>query len=108
MARSIAASVGQKGVNRRDDAITVQELLNEVPPEEGGPSPKLAVDGLPWTKTIAAIRKFQQVQCGFKWPDGRVDPGGKTLAKLKGTSNNTRFWRFLPWAERAVSPLVPR
>jgi PAS domain S-box-containing protein len=28
--------------------------------------------------------------------------------ELMGTSNNTRFWRFLPWAERAVSPLVPR
>jgi hypothetical protein len=82
MARSISASVGEGGVNRSDDSVTVQELLNKVPPEQGGPAPRLAVDGLPWQLTIAAIRKFQRVQLGFQWPDGRVDAGGQTLAKL--------------------------
>ena len=82
MARTISASVGSGGVNRKADSTTVQELLNEVPAGQGGPSPQLAVDGLPWTKTIAAIRNFQKVQLGHKWPDGRVDPNGKTLAKL--------------------------
>jgi hypothetical protein len=42
----------------------------------------LAVDGLAWAKTIAAIRRFQNVACGFKWPDGRIDPGGKTWKAL--------------------------
>lgn len=82
MARSISASVGSGGTNRKDDSITVQELLNKVPPEKGGPSPPLVVDGLPWQKTQAAIRNFQRVQLGHKWPDGRVDPGGKTITKL--------------------------
>lgn len=82
MARTISASVGNDGVNRKDDSITVQELLNRVPPDQGGPSPDLVVDGLPWQNTQKAIRRFQKVQLGFKWPDGRVDPGGQTLAKL--------------------------
>lgn len=82
MARAISASVGSGGVNRKADSMTVQELLNEVPAVQGGPSPQLVVDGLPWAKTIAAIRNFQKVQLHFKWPDGRVDPNRKTLAKL--------------------------
>jgi hypothetical protein len=82
MARSITASVGLGGVNRKDDSMTVQELLNKVPPDQGGPVPLLAVDGLPWQKTIAAIKNFQRVQVGFNQPDGRVDPGGPTLAAL--------------------------
>jgi len=82
MARSISASVGSGGANRKDDSVTVQELLNNVPPDRGGPAPLLVVDGLPWQKTQAAIRQFQRVHLGFQWPDGRVDPGGKTLAGL--------------------------
>ncbi len=82
MARLISASVGAGGVNRKDDARTVQDLLNGVPSAQGGPLTHLAVDGLPWAKTIAAIKRFQQVQLGHKWPDGRVDPGGETLRRL--------------------------
>jgi hypothetical protein len=82
MARSISGSVGLGGVNRKSDSMTVQELLNNVSPEDGGPSPPLKVDGLPWQKTIAAIKKFQTAQCGFATPDGRVGANGRTLAKL--------------------------
>lgn len=82
MARKISASVGQGGRNLKSDAETVQQLLNNVPAPQGGPDVPLAVDGLPWQRTIAAIKKFQKVQLDFKWPDGRVDPNGKTLAKL--------------------------
>jgi peptidoglycan hydrolase-like protein with peptidoglycan-binding domain len=82
MARSISGSVGLGGVNRKTDSMTVQELLNNVAPEEGGPIPALKVDGLPWQKTIAAIKTFQREQCGFTTPDGRVDPNGRTLARL--------------------------
>ena len=84
LAKQISASVGEGGVNRKPDAITVQQLLNKVPVNEGGPQPALVVDGLPWKKTIAAIKQFQKVQLGFKWPDGRVDPSGQTLDKLNG------------------------
>jgi hypothetical protein len=80
--RTISASVGQGGTNTKPDATTVQELLNQVPVDEGGPQIPLKVDGLAWGKTIAAIKRFQSVNLGHKWPDGRVDPGGKTLARL--------------------------
>jgi hypothetical protein len=77
---TISGSVGAGGFNRRDDASVIQQALNQVEPSQGGPDPKLKVDGWPWSKTIAAIRKFQQANLG--WADGRVDPGGPTLAKL--------------------------
>ena len=80
--RTISASVGQGGTNTRTDASTVQELLNKVPVGEGGPQTPLKVDGLAWGKTIAAIKRFQSINMGHKWPDGRVDPVGKTLARL--------------------------
>jgi hypothetical protein len=80
--RTISASVGQDGKNVKSDVMTVQDLLNKVPVHEGGPQAPLKVDGLAWTKTIAAIKRFQSINLGHKWPDGRVDPGGKTLAKL--------------------------
>ncbi len=80
MAISISASVGSKGANRYDDVVTVQRLLNCVPPLEGGPSPAIAVDGLVGPRTIGAISRFQQHQ--FGWADGRVDPGQRTITKL--------------------------
>jgi hypothetical protein len=40
MAKSIAASVGRMGgVNHPDDVKTVQQLLNKVPAQSGGPAP---------------------------------------------------------------------
>jgi hypothetical protein len=77
---TISRSVGKKAPNIPKDVSTIQELLNDVPPDEGGPDPKLAVDGLCWGKTIAAIHKFQRTF--MKWPDDRVDPGGRTLTRL--------------------------
>src|SRR5262249_9558596 len=59
-----------------------QELLNKVPVASGGPVPALKVDGLAWDKTNSAIKKFQKEFLHFKWPDGRVDPGGKTFQTL--------------------------
>lgn len=101
MARTIRASVGEKGVNHKDDAVTVQELLNSVAAEKGGADPKLVPDGLPWGKTIAAIKRFQKVACGAKLPDGRVDPGQATINKLNelsesGSPEEERFVGFTP------------
>lgn len=77
----ISASVGLGGVNRPPDVRTVQELLNDVRPDRGGPVPLLVVDGLCGPLTRAAIRKFQM---SMKLPvqDSRVDPGGPTLQAL--------------------------
>ncbi|HUQ93202.1 MAG TPA: peptidoglycan-binding domain-containing protein [Bryobacteraceae bacterium] len=83
MARSIQFSVGSKGGrNQPGDTKTVQELLNNVPLSEGGPSPRLEVDGKCGPLTKAAIQKFQLKHFGWKGADGRVDPDGPTLAKL--------------------------
>jgi hypothetical protein len=79
-AASIRGSVGAAAVNHVTDVKTIQAALNDVPASEGGPLPTLKVDGSCGQKTLAAIRKFQS---GFmRWPDARIDPNGKTLARL--------------------------
>lgn len=83
MIRNISAPVGTKGaVNRFDDVITVQQLLNNISPSDGGPTSPLNLDGLSGPKTVAAIQKFQLHHFGWPGADGRVDPGGQTLLKL--------------------------
>ena len=82
--KSLGASVGQGGLNKPADVMTVQFLLNCVPVSQGGPIKDLAVDGIIGPKTILAIRQFQKTQ--FGWADGRVDPeqsGGTTIVGLK-------------------------
>lgn len=82
MPQQISASVGNAGRNLKPDSEIVQRLLNNVPSHQGGPDQPLVVDGLPWQNTQAAIRKFQRIQVGYQSPDGRVDPGHATIAKL--------------------------
>jgi hypothetical protein len=79
-ALAIADSVGEQGANVESDVRIVQALLNAVPVDDGGPSPRLTTDGLVGPKTIEAIRRFQTSQ-GLP-ADGRVDAGGQTLARL--------------------------
>lgn len=79
MTNRILASVGQNGVNRKQDVGIVQYLLNRAGARTGE-RPPLAVDGIAGPKTLAAIRKFQQKY--LKKSDGRVDPGGETIAML--------------------------
>jgi hypothetical protein len=73
-------SVGKGGVNIAAEVQAVQARLNAVPRDRGGPVPLLAVDGIVGEKTIAAILRFQHVSVGVS--DGRIDPGGPTLARL--------------------------
>ena len=82
MATQISASVGLKGVNRKDDVEKIQKLLNKIPKKDGGPDPKLKVDGKAGPKTNGAIQAFQLKHFGWSGADGRVDPGKQTLAKL--------------------------
>ena len=80
--RPIARSVGAGGTNAKADTLMVQELLNSVPPEEGGPDLLLAEDGLIGPRTQAAINKFQKKV--LSRPDGRIDPDGPTIKALAG------------------------
>jgi peptidoglycan hydrolase-like protein with peptidoglycan-binding domain len=111
MARTISASVGVNASNRKTDVITVQELLNKVPAVQGGPAVKLKVDGLCWQKTQAAIRNFQSRNMGHKWPDGRVDPGGATLARLNAFDEQQPQQPVAEWFTYQVpgfKPLIPQ
>jgi hypothetical protein len=113
MPRTISASVGVNAANRQPDVITVQELLNKVPPLQGGPEVKLKIDGLCWQKTQTAIRNFQRSNMGHKWPDGRVDPGGATLARLNSFDERPPVAEQPPVAEwytyrvPGFKPLIP-
>jgi peptidoglycan hydrolase-like protein with peptidoglycan-binding domain len=89
MNKTISASVGLSGANRSQDVRTVQELLNLVPPTWGGPTPKLTVDGLIGPKSNSAIRRFQEVQFRQVFnPDGRVDPGQRSIRRLNHIGNS--------------------
>lgn len=73
-------SVGQGGINLGPDVRSVQSLLNDFSRDQGGPVAPLAVDGICGDKTIAAIKRYQLPRLGYA--DGRIDPGGPTLACL--------------------------
>jgi hypothetical protein len=83
---TIHASVGRDGVNQPDDVRIVQEFLNK----HLQPSMQaLDVDGIAGPKTIAAIEEFQQRVVQMIRPDGRVDPGGRTITALSSAPNDT-------------------
>jgi peptidoglycan hydrolase-like protein with peptidoglycan-binding domain len=68
------------GSKNETDVKIIQRALNLFPATEGGPKPKLKVDGIYGPKTNAAIVKFQQKNLGFA--DGKVDPGKATINKI--------------------------
>lgn len=75
MAISIRGSVGRGGENRVGDTKTIQRALNE-----RFPTLLLEVDGDCGAKTIRRIERFQRTF--MREPDGRIDPGGRTLREL--------------------------
>jgi hypothetical protein len=83
----IVKSVGAGGQNNKADVRVVQTLLNNFINALGLPA--LVADGDCGEKTIKAIRKFQSVIVGAANPDGRVDPGGRTMTALIGTAPAT-------------------
>jgi|GEM_PF-1983651 len=78
----IEASVGRGGQNQHQDVLTVQLLLNQVPPAAGGPESLLVPDGISGPKTVAAILRFQKHQLGDLAASGRFDPGAHPLQRL--------------------------
>ena len=71
---------GDGGVNAHDDTVVVQVLLNINRPPQMQP---IGVDGGVGPATKDAIREFQTRVMHEAAPDGRVDPGGTTLAALR-------------------------
>jgi hypothetical protein len=78
----IRGSVGKGGQNNATDVITIQRALNQIPGQQGGPSPNLSVDGKCGQLTIAAIGRFQNIQFNGTIWDCLVDTNKKTLARL--------------------------
>ncbi len=90
---NITNSVGNGGVNNLADVQIVQRLLNSY---AGRISiPRLTEDGRIGQTTIAAIRKFQTVTFGIDSPNGRVDPGGRTITALNAVPialSGAKWW----------------
>jgi murein DD-endopeptidase MepM/ murein hydrolase activator NlpD len=99
---TIDASVGLSGVNRPGDVKKVQILLNQN--RHLSDHPEIAEDSICGPKTVWAIRNFQKKVVGMNNPDGRVDPGGKTITALNtGAISGDRPIQPPP----APSPVTP-
>lgn len=87
----ILCSVGENGKNQRSDVLAIQKALNCLIRDNLlPPLIPLKEDGVAGKNTKTAIRRFQQISVRFSMPDGRIDPGGKTLEKLNSTILTSR------------------
>jgi len=85
IAGGIKAKVGKGGKNDPDDVRIVQYLLVKAGKTVGTSGPNGdGVDGDCGSKTVKAIKSFQQDT--FGWQDGLVQPGGQTWGALSGLS----------------------
>lgn len=92
---TIRGSVGAGGRNDSADVRTVQSQLNGL---MNAPRVPLTVDGLAGPKTKAMIVDFQKNVVDLAMPDGRVDPGGKTLRALNDPGSEGK------WARMSMAP----
>ena len=94
--KNLKAAVGKGSPNHKSDVQLVQEALNK----HGF---KTSVDGSCGAQTIKAITEFQRM-LGFRKPDARVDPGGKTWQKLQAKKfNATEFLKDADDTQRALA-----
>jgi GH24 family phage-related lysozyme (muramidase) len=82
----IIGSVGIDGKNTINDVKAVQTALNQLL-KLISPTRKLVVDGFlgsrpEKSKTVTAIKLFQQKVVGMIRPDGKIDPNGKSHRKI--------------------------
>lgn len=95
MTINLLGSVGAKGDNKPDDVRAVQRQLNA---HMNPPRLALTVDGVSGKKTEGTIRDFQRCVLGFTYPDGRVDPRGKTQSALNNPASEGK------WAGMSMAP----
>lgn len=79
MCFAIRGSVGHGAVNHHADVLEIQKRINQLRPQH---YPELKADGRASDLLKALIEDFQQLVCGFRKPDGRVDRDGVTLRFL--------------------------
>jgi flagellar protein FlgJ len=75
------SSVGKGATNSEPDVLAVQQLLNHSL-EFIRPLAGLKEDGVCGTRTVEAIRMFQERRLRMKAPDCRIDPGRATYRAL--------------------------
>ncbi len=75
----ILKSVGTNGFNNHNDVLIVQCALNVL--RSSRQLSLIVIDGIIGPETINAIFQFQRTNIGLI-TDGRIDPGGATLARL--------------------------
>ena len=80
MPAAIQKSVGHGGVNAAADVRVIQQLLQGFARQEQVTLPRL--DGVIDQATLTAIVRFQAKVMKIAAPDGRVDPGGRTITAL--------------------------
>lgn len=81
---AIMKSVGENARNIESDVKKIQLALNNfIKSNELKPLDLLYNDGIAGRKTKYAIREFQRKIVGMSYPDGRVDPNGKTIRHLE-------------------------
>ena len=76
---NLQSTVGKGGRNLSTDVLIVQSKLNKF---SLAPLRALKEDGIAGKLTVASIEAFQARYAGISQPDGRVDPGGRTLQAL--------------------------
>ncbi len=102
----IRSSVGQGGINLRDDVSYVQGLLNRMN-GTGYTFGTISVDGKVGPQTIAAIQNYQQNVVKLARPDGRVDAGGRTLTSLEQNALRQPPGTPAPMPVAPVPPATP-
>ncbi|MBI3562063.1 MAG: peptidoglycan-binding protein [Gammaproteobacteria bacterium] len=89
MFEQLKFTVGNGGINLSQDVATVQDLLNRVPRDYGGPQTMLAVNGILDDSTVEAIQRFQQRHLGKA--DGVITPNQATFMKLSQAAISRRI-----------------
>ncbi len=85
----LTRSVGKNGINLPADVEYVQTLINDNLHLLTGIN-KLTVNKQADEVTVKAIEEYQKKVMKIVSPDGRVDPGGRTLLNLKKTALKPR------------------
>jgi len=109
---AINKSVGRGGENLKADTRKIQKLLNAI-----FPATPAEVNGVCGPDTIRRIERFQRRFMAK--PDGRVDPGGRTLKRLNvaapgmqqdwsGDSSRWSHEKKLASLDRRMRPKVER
>ena len=103
---TIRGSVGRGGRNFEDDVKAIQKLLNSHT-RLIQPVALLDVDGDIGSKTVRAITEFQRRVVRLQAPDGRVDPGGRTLSRLNGEADDDSDSDSAPTYHYPTGPQAP-